>query len=93
MSTLRPSPEHQREIEARLRGQKIQQGPGVVARRLDVANAGFKAMTNYLENRERQRRAEGAPERLTQAREAIGGARTQRELDQAFSNARRTLRR
>ena len=40
-----------------------------------------------------QRAAEGAEQRVTQARERLAGARGQRELDATFTDVARSLRR
>jgi hypothetical protein len=90
---LRPSPDHQREIEARQRGERLPQGPGAAAnakRSLDDASREYQDFKLRLAA---EQRAAAAPERATQAREAISGARTPRDLDRAFETARRSLRR
>lgn len=95
MSTfsLQPSPEHQAETAAKLRGEKYRAGPGVAAaqkRALDDAAAEYERVKM---TQARERAAQGAPERVEAARQAVGSARTPRELDAAFASARRSLRR
>lgn len=89
MSILNPSHQHERERAARERGERIENS-SVAKRQLDEAVRAWndaKAMTAA------EARAQGAPERITQARDAIAAARSPRELDRAFRDAVRLTRR
>ena len=87
---LRPSAEHRREIDARLRGEKLTLGAGAAAVAKRQADAQFEQAKRAAA---RAPSAEGAQERVAQARAAVAGARNKRELELAFADARRTLRR
>lgn len=88
-----PSHQMQREIDARLRGEHIRHGAssGAVKRRdLDDAAREFQDV-KFAKARERA--AQDVAERAAQAREAVAAARPGRDLDRAFAEAARSLRR
>jgi len=90
---LQPSHQVQREVESQQRGERLTRGDSstaVAKRSLDSATKEYEA---FKLSQAREQAAQGAPERLAQARERIGAARTRTELDAAFSNASRSLRR
>ena len=85
-----PSYQHQRELDARLRGERTQFGTGNAATRKSEADRAFEAAKLAAR---RAPSADGAADRVAQARAALAGAQNKREVDLAFEAARRSLRR
>jgi len=71
----------------------LTQGPGTAAARKRGLDQATREYQDFKLRLAAQRAAQGAPERVEQARERIAGARGQRELDATFTDVARSLRR